>query len=48
MIGIPQLCSDEHVLASDGSGCELPLQCLTDLPLIPITFRTIEMAKSNL
>jgi hypothetical protein len=47
MIGIPELCRDEDILAGDCSRGELGLQGLAYLTLIPIAFRAIKVTKSN-
>src|ERR1700733_8940204 len=47
MIGIPQFCGDEEVLACNASTSNSCLQGLAHLTLVPISFRAIEVSKSG-
>ena len=47
MIGIPQFCRDEDVLARNPSSGESCLQGLTHFTLVLVPFRTVEVSKSG-
>jgi hypothetical protein len=47
MIGVPQFCSDEDVLARNPSSGKSCLQGLAYLALVAVSFRTVEVAKSG-
>jgi hypothetical protein len=48
MIGVPQLCGNKNVVALNSSSGKSCLQRFAHLKLIPVSFRTIEVSKSNL
>src|SRR5271155_2487370 len=47
MIGIPQFRCDEELLARNPCSGKSCLQRLSHLTLVPVSFRTIEVSKSN-
>jgi hypothetical protein len=47
MIGIPQFCCDEDVLARHPSRGKSCLQGLAHLALVPVSFRTVDVSKSG-
>src|SRR5215469_1686444 len=48
MIGVPQLCGNKNVFARDPSSGKSCLQRRAYLPLVPVSFRAIEVSKSGL
>src|ERR1700691_6298583 len=44
MIGIPQCCCDEDVLARNASSGKSRLQGLAHLALVPVSFRTVDVS----
>jgi hypothetical protein len=47
MVGVPELRCDEDVLACHAGNTEACPKRLTDLPLVPIAFRAVEVAKTG-
>jgi hypothetical protein len=47
VIGVPQLCGDENIFASDPSTGKSCLQRCAYLALVSVSFRAIEMSKSG-
>jgi hypothetical protein len=45
MIGIPQFCGNEDVLARDSAGGKTSLQSLAYFTLVPVSLRTVEVSK---
>ena len=47
VIGVPQLCGDENIFASDPSRGKSCLQRPAYFALVPVSFRAIEVSKSG-